>query len=162
VKTKLLDGKRVLIVDDEPDVLETLAQLLSMCDVKRAATYGEAERLLQSEEFDIAVLDIMGVEGYKLLEISRKRDVIAVMLTAHALSPAHIVKSFKGGAASYLPKDEMANIADFLEEILEAQKKGRHLWGRWLERWGDYYDKKFGPEWQKEDKEFWEKFKYWI
>lgn len=162
MKTKLLDGKRVLIVDDEPDVLETLAQLLSMCDVKRAATYDEGERLLQTEEFDIAVLDIMGVDGYKLLEISRNRDVIAVMLTAHALSPAHIVKSFKGGAASYLPKDEMANITDFLEEILEAKEKGRHLRRRWLERWGDYYDKKFGPEWRKEDKEFWEKFKYWI
>ena len=28
----LLDGKRVLIVDDEPDVLATLEDLLSMCD----------------------------------------------------------------------------------------------------------------------------------
>ena len=84
------------------------------------------------------------------------------MLTAHALSPRHVVKSFKGGAASYLPKDEMVNIADFLEEILEAEAKGKHLWWRWLDRWGDYYEKKFGPDWQKEDKEFWEKFKYWI
>jgi DNA-binding NtrC family response regulator len=162
VKTKLLDGKSVLIVDDEPDVLETLAQLLSMCDVKKAATYDEAERLLEKEAFDIAVLDIMGVDGYKLLEISKSKGVMAVMLTAHALSPAHIVKSFKGGAASYLPKDEMANIADFLEEILEAKEKGKHFWWRWLDRWGDYYEKKFGPEWQNEDKEFWEKFKYWI
>jgi DNA-binding NtrC family response regulator len=162
VKTTLLDGKSVLIVDDEPDVLETLAQLLSMCHVKKATTYGEAKRLLEEEEFDLAVLDIMGVDGYKLLEISNSKGVIAVMLTAHALSPAHIVKSFKGGAASYLPKDQMANIADFLEELLEAKEKGRHFWSKWLDRWGDYYDKKFGPEWQSEDKEFWEKFKYWI
>ena len=162
VKTRLLDGKSVLIVDDESDVLETLAELLPMCEVKKATTYEEAKRLLETEELDIAVLDIMGVDGYKLLEISKSKGVIAVMLTAHALSPAHIVKSFKGGAASYLPKDEMAKIADFLEEVLEAKEKGKHFWWRWLDRWGGYYEKKFGPEWQKEDKEFWEKFKYWI
>jgi CheY-like chemotaxis protein len=103
VETKLLDGKRVLIVDDEPDVLETLAQLLPMCDVKKASTFEGAKELIEKEEFDIAVLDIMGVDGYKLLEISKKWDVIAVMLTAHALSPANIVRSFKGGAASYIP-----------------------------------------------------------
>ncbi len=160
--SKLLDGKRVLVVDDEPDVLETLVQLLFMCDVKKASTFEGAKELLEKEEFDIAVLDIMGVDGYKLLEISRKRNLIAVMLTAHALSPANIVRSFKGGAASYLPKDEMANIADFLEEVLEAKEKGKHFWWRWLDRWGAYYEKKFGPDWQNEDKEFWEKFKYWI
>lgn len=162
MEAKLLDGKRVLIVDDEPDVLETLAQLLPMCDVKMASTFEEAKGFLEKEEFDIAVLDIMGVDGYKLLEISRERDVIAVMLTAHALSPANIVRSFKGGAASYIPKDEMTNIAEFLEELLEAKEKGRHFWWRWLDRWSTFYEKKFGPDWQKEDKEFWEKFKYWI
>jgi DNA-binding NtrC family response regulator len=162
VESKLLDGKRVLVVDDEPDVLETLVQLLSMCDVRKASTFEGAKELLEKEEFDIAVLDIMGVDGYKLLEISRKRNLVAVMLTAHALSPANIVRSFKGGAASYLPKDEMANIADFLEEVLEAKEKGKHFWWRWLDRWGAYYEKKFGPDWQNEDKEFWEKFKYWI
>jgi DNA-binding NtrC family response regulator len=162
VESKLLDGKRVLVVDDEPDVLEPLVQLLSMCDVRKASTFEGAKELLEKEEFDIAVLDIMGVDGYKLLEISRKRNLVAVMLTAHALSPANIVRSFKGGAASYLPKDEMANIADFLEEVLEAKEKGKHFWWRWLDRWGAYYEEKFGPDWQNEDKEFWEKFKYWI
>jgi hypothetical protein len=104
----------------------------------------------------------MGVDGYKLLEIANKKNVIAVMLTAHALSPDNIVKSFKEGAASYLPKEEMAKIAEFLEEVLEAKEKGKHLWWRWLDRWGSFYDKKFGADWKDEDKEFWEKFKYWI
>ncbi|MBN2031666.1 MAG: response regulator [Deltaproteobacteria bacterium] len=160
MRTELLKGKKILIVDDEPDVLETLDQLLTMCDVKKASTFEEAEELLEKEEFDIAVLDIMGVDGYKLLELSRKKGMIAVMLTAHALSPANIVKSFKGGAASYLPKDEMVHIPEFLEEVLEAKEKGKHFWWRWLDRWGSYYDKKFGAEWQKDDKEFWERFPY--
>jgi CheY-like chemotaxis protein len=29
----LLDGKKILIVDDEPDVLDSLEELLTMCDV---------------------------------------------------------------------------------------------------------------------------------
>jgi len=32
------------------------------------------------------------------------------MVTAHALSPEKIIKSYKGGAASYIPKEEMGDI----------------------------------------------------
>ena len=65
------------------------------------------------------------------------------MLTAHALSVEDTVKSYKDGAASYVPKDEMANITDFLEDILEAKEKGKHFWSRWFERLGSYYEKNF-------------------
>ena len=50
----LSDGKRVLIVDDEPDVLETLKDLLPMCDVVKASSFEEAKELLQTEYFHIA------------------------------------------------------------------------------------------------------------
>ena len=157
-----LTGKRVLIVDDEADVVETAKALLTMCEVKGATSFSEARELLEKDEFDLAVLDIMGVDGYALLEIANRRGVIAVMLTAHAMSPDNIVRSFKGGAASYLPKDELADLAVFLNEILEDKAKGNHFWFRWLDRWAAFYDKKFGPDWRSEEKEFWEKFKYWV
>jgi DNA-binding NtrC family response regulator len=153
----LLEGKRVLIVDDEKDVLDSLEQLLFMCEVAKATDFESAKALLESRDFDIAVLDIMGVNGYGLLDLAQKKNVIAVMLTAHALSPGHIVKSIKGGAASYLPKEELANIAEYLNDLLEDKARGVKLWWRWLDRWGSYYDRKFGPEWKDEDKEFWEK-----
>ena len=155
----LLDGKKILIVDDEPDVLESLEELLPMCDVVKASTFNEAKELLESQYFDMAVLDIMGVDGYKLLEIAKERKVIAVMLTAHALSVDDTVKSYEDGAASYVPKDEMANITDFLEDILESREKGQNFWWRWLDRLGTYYEKKFGEDWQKNDEEFWENFR---
>ena len=157
-----LEGKKILIVDDEADILETLSEILSMCHVRKTSTYEEARKLLESEHFDIAILDIMGVDGYKLLEIANQKKVIAVMLTAHALSVKDTVKSFKEGAASYVPKEEMSNIPTFLNDILEAQDKGKSLMWRWLDRLASYYDKRFGPDWKEEDKEFWEKFKYWI
>lgn len=50
----LSDGKRILIVDDEPDILETLEDLLPMCDVVKAFTFEEAKELLQTQYFHIA------------------------------------------------------------------------------------------------------------
>jgi len=156
-----LEGKRVLIVDDEPDILETLEALLPMCQVTKASTFKDAKGLLDSEYFDIAILDIMGVDGYKLLDIAKKKGVISVMLTAHALSIDNTIKSYKKGAASYIPKDEMVKIATFLNDILEADEKGENFWFRWLDRLGGYYEKKFGRDWKNKDKDFWRNFPTW-
>jgi DNA-binding response OmpR family regulator len=156
----LLEGKRILIVDDEKDVLDTLRELLSMCEVRTASTFAQAKNLLETKGFDVAILDIMGVDGYKLLEIAKKKGIIPVMLTAHALSVEDTVRSFKKGAACYLPKDAMPDIVTFLEDVLEAKQKGRSFWWRWLERFEDYYDRKFGPDWKNKDKEFWDKFNF--
>lgn len=158
----LLDGKKILLVDDEPDVLDTLEELLYMCDVVKAVNFEEAEKAFETQKFDLAILDIMGVDGYKLLEVANERKVPALMLTAHALSPGNTIRSYKEGAAFYVPKDEMVNIAVFLEDILEAKERGQSTWERWLEKFGSYYEKKFGEDWQKEDRDFWKKFKYHI
>ena len=157
----LLDGKRVLVVDDEPDVLDTLADLLPMCKIIKASNFKAAKDYLETEYFDLAILDIMGVEGYQLLEISNQRKVTAVMLTAHALSPENVVKSYKEGAASYLPKEEMVNIASFLNDVLEAQEQGKSTWSRWYDRMGGFFEKKFGAKWQEDEKDFWEKFPFY-
>lgn len=157
-RKNLLEGKKILIVDDESDVLESLEELLAICEIVKAASFGKARELLETERFDIAILDIMGVQGYKLLQIANNRNVTAVMLTAHALSPDNIIKSYNEGAASYLPKDEMANITVFLNDILEAKEKGNSLWWRWFDRLASFWERKFGPNWQEENKEFWRKF----
>jgi len=157
----LITGKRVLVVDDEPDVADTVELLLPMCQVVKATTFPEAKERLENEYFDIAILDIMGVDGYGLLEIANRRKVTAVMLTAHALSPDHVVKSFKEGAASYLPKDEITKIVVFLNDILEAQQKGLPPWWRWMDRLGGFFERKFGAAWKEGDKEFWKKFQSW-
>ena len=145
----LLEGKRVLIVDDEPDVLETLVDLLPMCDVVKASTFDEAKNLLETQYFDMAILDIMGVQGYELLKISNEKRVIGVMLTANAMTPDNVVKSYEEGAASFVPKEEMVNITTFLIDIFEAEEKGKSLWWRWFDRLADYFEKKFGPDWQE-------------
>lgn len=155
----LLAGKKILIVDDEPDILATLEEFLTMCDVVKATTFDKAKNLLETQDFDLAILDIMGVKGYDLLEVANKKGVIAVMLTAHALTPNNIVKSYKEGAAYFVPKEEMARITLFLNDVLNAKEKGKSTWLNWLVRLTEaYWTKKFGPDWKSKDKEFWEDF----
>jgi CheY-like chemotaxis protein len=158
--TSLLTGRRILVVDDEQDVLDTVEALLPMCDVLKAATFEEARAILETRPLDLAVLDIMGVKGFELLDLAVQRKVMAVMLTAHALSVESTARSFRKGALYYLPKDEMPNLASHLAEILEAKDKGENLWSRWLKRFDAYYERKFGPDWKRGDKDFWEKFQY--
>jgi DNA-binding NtrC family response regulator len=145
----LLDKKKVLIVDDEPDILGTLEELLPMCDITKAFTFEEAADLIEKQHFDLAILDIMGVNGYDLLKKAVQKDMIVVMLTAHALNTENLLKSYKEGAASYIPKEELTNIATYLNDVLEAKEKGKSFWWRWLDRMEGYFDKKFGPEWQE-------------
>jgi DNA-binding NtrC family response regulator len=154
-----LNGKRVLIVDDEADVLETLKDLLSMCEIETASNFETAKEMLLSRYYDIAILDIMGVDGYELLAIANRQEIIAVMLTAHACSVDNIIKSHKEGAASYIPKEEMIHIGQYLNDVLDAKEKGLNFWHRWMDRLGDFCEKRFGPEWQKKDQAYWEKFK---
>lgn len=156
-----LDGKKILVVDDEPDVLETLEELLTECYTETAGSFEDAANKLEVGGFDMVILDIMGVDGYRLLEIAARRNITAVMLTAHALSPGNVMKSYKKGAAFYLPKEEMTNIKVYLNDVLEAQEKGKSTWDRWFERLGTYCERHFGPDWQKDDKIFWDKFPFY-
>lgn len=156
----LLEGKKILIVDDEPDVLDVLEEMLDMCQVVRASTFEEASRLMESQDFDMAILDIMGVDGYRLLNIAKRRRITAVMLTANALSPDNLVKSIKGGADSYLPKEEMAGITTFLTDILKSQHRGESTWEPWHKSLASsYFAKKWGGAWKERNREFWKNFK---
>ena len=71
------------------------------------------------------------------------------MLTAYAVTPENIKKSYADGAASFVPKEKLADITTFLKDILEAKEKGKNLWWRWIDRFADYFEKKYGPDWQK-------------
>lgn len=102
----ILDGKRILIVDDEPDILETLVELLDMCLVDSAPNFETAQKFLNKNRYDLAIFDIMGVSGYELLEIANERNIPALMLTAHAVSPDNLVKSIKGGGTILYPQGQ--------------------------------------------------------
>ena len=55
----ILEGKKLLIVDDEVDILESLEDLLDECDIETASTFETAKALLEKNAYDAAILDIM-------------------------------------------------------------------------------------------------------
>ena len=155
---KMIIGKRILIVDDEQDILDTLSALLDICKIDTASSFEEGKRLLETNDYDIAVLDIMGVRGFELRKIANKRGIPALMLTAHALSEENLKKSAENGASYYAPKDEINQIDVFIADVLEAKEQNKSAWVKVIERLGNFYDRKFGgPDWREKEKRFWEK-----
>jgi CheY-like chemotaxis protein len=153
----VLNDKRILAVDDEPDVLDTLEELLK--DFKglvfdRATDYETGYHLLRSWSYDLVILDIMGVRGFDLLNASEQLGFPTVMLTAHALTPDALKKSVEMGARIYIPKEMIGEIVPFLEDVLTLEH--HPAWLRLFDRLGNFFSEKFGPDWQKDDKEFWE------
>jgi DNA-binding NtrC family response regulator len=155
---KVLLGRRLLIVDDERDILETLIDLLLMCKIDTASSFEEGKELLEKFEYDLVVLDIMGVKGFDLLEIASKRNIPALMLTAHSLNVESLMKSMKEGAAYFVPKEKMAEISTYAADVLEAKESNKNPWARWLDRLGRFFDATFtGPNWREQEKEYLEK-----
>jgi DNA-binding response OmpR family regulator len=156
--TNLLKGKRVLIIDDEPDILESLIELLDMCKIDTATSFEDGKKLLESDHYDIAILDIMGVNGFELLKSANKHNIPALMLTANALNEESLKKAAEDGAVYFAPKDKMIDIEIFLTDVLTALEKNKSPWSKLFERLGTFYDKRFhGTNWREQEKDFWKK-----
>jgi response regulator RpfG family c-di-GMP phosphodiesterase len=145
-KTNDLEGKYILIVEDESDVIAAMRELLSMCRIDSAESFEKGEKLLHQNQYDIAVLDIMGVDGYRLLEIAHQKNIPALMLTAHALNPDNFFKSMSKGAGAYIPKEKMSEIAYFILDVLNEQP-GDQKPGLWFSRLKNYFESRFGKGW---------------
>ncbi len=153
-----LRGKRILAVDDETDILETIVDILDEAQVDTATDYQSASEKIKTGNYDLAILDIMGVDGLKLLEEAVERRIPAVMLTAHAVNPESLMASIRKGAIAYLPKETLADLDDLLEQLLAAYAEGQPPWKLLFEKLGDFFDQRFGSGWKEKDKAFWSEF----
>lgn len=153
-----LQGKRILAVDDETDIMETIADILDMAQVDTASDYQTASKKIKSGGYDLAVLDIMGVDGLTLLEEAAEKNIPAIMLTAHAVNPESLMASIRKGAISYLPKEKLGEIDSLLDELMAAHEQGRPPWKLLFEQLGEFFDERFGPDWKNKDKAFWSEF----
>jgi CheY-like chemotaxis protein len=155
MSSSVLDHKKLLAVDDEPDILyvlkEELEEHCSDCSVDTATSYDEALKYLNSKDYDLIILDIMGVQGFDLLEIAVKNGLKVVMLTAHALSPENLQRSYKMGARAYLPKLKLGEIVPFLEDVLQNdfEPGWKRLFGALREVFTDLW----GRDWEKIEKD---------
>ncbi|GAK56389.1 response regulator receiver domain protein [Candidatus Vecturithrix granuli] len=153
-----LKGKHILAVDDEEDILETIEDILDESLLDTARDYETASQKIQMQRYDLAILDIMGVNGLKLLEETVQQGIPTVMLTAHAMNPETLMESIRKGAISYLPKETLVDLDELLNALLGAHDRGEPTWKLLFEKLGNYFDERFGPEWKAKDQEFWSEF----
>jgi CheY-like chemotaxis protein len=156
----ILNGKRILAVDDEPDILkileEEILETCPECKLDNATAYETAVKMLESTNYDVIILDIMGVRGFDLLDLAVKKKFRAVMLTGHALSPEALKKSVELGARSYLPKEKLGEIVPFLEDVLKYDYLPG--WGRMMKTLDEYFNSRWGRAWEKSEEKFWKEF----
>ena len=83
-------GRRVLLVDDEPELVQLVTMLLNRvgCEVVAASSAAEALNKLRQEEIDLVLLDIIlpDADGWKVLEEikanKRLEDIPVIVFTA--------------------------------------------------------------------------------
>jgi CheY-like chemotaxis protein len=152
IEESSLSDKVILLVDDEPDVLETVGEILHMCMVHKAQDYETAVQHLTSYTYDVVILDIMGVNGFELLRTAVERGFPTVMLTAHALTPESLRKSIKLGAVSFVPKEELPKLKEHIEDVVLGE--GKPVWQKLFRKLEGLFSKRFGPDWKERDKFF--------
>ncbi len=89
---------RLLLVDDEAEILELLTMIFADCDVHTALNVECAKTILRAQTFDLIVTDLKmpGGSGLGLIEFSKQYwpALPVIIITGHdpALSPDEALK----------------------------------------------------------------------
>jgi len=109
VRASSIGKGRILVVDDEADIRESLEALLSLegYSVELAASGGEGLRKVESRDYDLVLLDLMlpdrsGMEVLREVR-ERDRDTPIFLITAYGSVPV-AVEALKAGASDYFSK----------------------------------------------------------
>ena len=107
----ILNGKAILAVDDEADVLSLLEEEILgaalKCRFEKASTYEEAVKKLESQNYDVVILDIRMPErsGIGLLEsIKDSNDPPVVIILTNYPYAAYRKRCFELGASHFFDK----------------------------------------------------------
>src|SRR5215467_9831804 len=126
---------KVLVVDDEPDLLELLELTLSRMglDTTRAQSVNDALRLLDREPFDLCLTDMRlpDGEGLRVVEhINQKGlDVPVAVITAYG-SAENAVAALKAGAFDYLAKPvALEQLRALVKQALKVPEKAQPTTG---------------------------------
>jgi DNA-binding NtrC family response regulator len=113
--------RRILLVDDEPEIIDVLREYLEgVYDVDSAVNASQALERIHAHRPDLVFLDIdmPGTNGVEALRLIKKIDetILVLMLTAN-IDNALAAEAIALGAFSYIPKP--FNLT-YLEHLLAA------------------------------------------
>lgn len=100
----------ILVVDDEPDILDSLEEMLLLngfTNIELAENGEEAIKKLKNKCYDIVITDISmpGKDGFEVVKFLRKNhpSSVPIVMTGY-INTDTAIKSFKSGAYDFLKK----------------------------------------------------------
>jgi DNA-binding NtrC family response regulator len=123
-----VNGKSILIVDDEKNIRLTLFQALSVLDMEidGAANGEDALAKLKEKEFGLILLDLRmpGINGMELLRQTReiRPEIRVIMMTAYGTIES-AVEAMKLGACDFIQKPFVPDeIRDLVSRVMDREK----------------------------------------
>lgn len=125
----MTEARRILIIEDDPDIREALAMGLELegFTVAAVASGSEGLRYLEAQPVDCLILDVLlpGANGYSVLkELRQSRHAALPVLMLSALDEvADRVRGLKHGADDYLVKPyDLSELVARIEALLRRQR----------------------------------------
>ena len=123
----------ILLVDDEEELVSTLAERLAFRDIRAdwATSAEKALELVEKNTYDIAVLDVKmpRISGFKLMELIREKAPAMrfIFLTGHG-SESDFREGCESVACFYLMKPlRLEILVEKLHETLAGESNGSDL-----------------------------------
>ncbi len=127
---KKADKTKILVVDDEPNIVQTLQDRLEMNEyqVVTAGNGREGLEKVEQEKPDVILLDVIMpiMDGHEMLEMLRKqpggRDVSVIMLTARSQTQ-DIARANACGIDDYIVKPfDLSELLEKIESVVEHRQ----------------------------------------
>ncbi len=120
--------KRILIIDDDSDILAQLTKVLSRAGYETAAASSvkEAMRKIEAEAFDVVLLDFMmpktsGIDA--LPELRRIRPSAKIIMITAFATIENAIDAIKNGASDYIAKPfKIEDLLTTIRRVLEEAK----------------------------------------
>lgn len=125
------DFPRILVVDDDPNLLLLLEKMLMRIDTSPTLLDSGTKgwELLQKEAFDLVILDLMlpDVDGFEILKRIREKsefDEMPVLILSALADPDTISNGLELGADGYLTKPYLPNtLTSRVKALLERGRR---------------------------------------
>jgi len=126
-------AEKILIVDDEKDFLEIIAERLGGrgMNVSTATSADDALHMVEKESYDVVIMDFMmpAVDGFMALKLLKQRqpDIQIILLTGNVPEQKYI-EARKLGALDVIEKPP--DLKALIQKIKEAKKAHASVGGK--------------------------------